>query len=67
MIKSKRIAHRIYEAWHNGVRFEIDGQNHEFDSKEWELFVYDGDSALWVETYPTKREALADIERIEIN
>jgi len=60
-MKTKRIAHRVYGVTYNGKTYEIDGQNHEYDSKEWELYEVNTIDNIWIETYPTKREALQDI------
>ena len=64
-MKSKRIYHRIYEVKLNDRTFHIDGQNHEYDSKEWQLFevvpTYYGEENVWVETYCTKKAAMDDI------
>jgi hypothetical protein len=57
---TKRIAHRIYEFTHNGHTFQVDGQNHEFDSKEWQLMIFQDGNYEWVDTYPTKRDAIDD-------
>jgi len=60
-LTSTKLYHRIYKVEHNGRTFEIDGQNHEYGSKEWELFEVVGGENVWIETYPTKKDALADI------
>ena len=55
---------RIWSVTVNGRTFEIDGQNHEFTSREWQLFeVIDGDN-VWLFTFDTKRDAVEEIERI---
>jgi hypothetical protein len=68
-MKSKRIYHRIYRVESLGHVFEIDGQNREYDTKEWELYAlvdngYGTQDREWIETYPTKKAALADIPNI---
>ena len=63
-MKTKRIAHRIYEITAFGFTFQIDGQNHEGESNEWELFIIEGNENTWCDTYPTKKDALNDIERV---
>ena len=60
-IKTKRVAHRIYEFQIGGNTYQVDGQNHEFNSREWQLFVLDNGEFEWHATYPTKREAIEDI------
>ena len=68
-MKTKRIAWRIYELTLKGRTFQIDGQNHEGQSNEWELFeAVDSQygslpDMVWIETYLTKKEALEDIAR----
>ncbi len=62
--KSKRIAPSIYSITVKGRTFEIDGY-----TGEWKLFEitkgsYGALDRNWWETYPTKRKALADLERI---
>jgi len=61
MLKSRHIAHRLYEVTINGRTFTIDGQNHEFNSREWQLFEEFDHGMEWCETYPTKRDALIDL------
>lgn len=76
-IKTKRIHHRIYAVQIGTKVYEVDGQVHEYGSKEWQLFEYDltrhtGTGVLdfdqyhhgerhWIETYPTKGDALDDL------
>lgn len=55
---TKRIGHKVYAMTHKGISYEIDGQNHEFDSKEWQLFVHTTNGLEWYETLPTKRDAI---------
>lgn len=63
-ISSKRIGPRLYQVRYNGKSFEIDGQIHEHDTGEWQLFnITDGPASdlNWIETYPTKKAAMAEI------
>ena len=64
-MKTKRVAHRIYQTTYNGRTYEIDGQNREDSSKEWDLYDTTGVSPIWIDTYTTKREALADIPTLK--
>jgi len=57
-MKSKRITHRIYRVAVNGSLYEIDGQNHEGASNEWELLQINGHERDWCFTFDTKREAI---------
>lgn len=57
-MKSKRINHRIYQVAVNGSLYEVDGQNHEGASNEWELFQVNGYDREWCFTFDTKREAI---------
>ncbi len=57
-MKSKRIAHRIYEVTCNTSLYELDGQNHEGTSNEWQLFHVNGYEREWCFTFATKREAM---------
>ena len=55
---------RIWSVTVNGRTFEIDGQNHEFTSREWQLFEVINDEHIWCSTLPTKRNAIEVIEEI---
>ena len=57
-MKSTKKYYRVYEVKVAGLTFEIDGQNHEGESNEWELFETSGDKSEWWDTFPTKRDAL---------
>ena len=57
-MKTKRIAPRVYEVVVNGDVYHIDGQNHQHDSREWQVFLVAPTENEWCETYPTKRDAL---------
>ena len=64
-LTSKRIGYKLYEVELDGVRYEVDGQNHEFDSREWQIFEEDKDGSMeWVSTEPTKKVALLELARI---
>ena len=70
MLTSKRTSHRIYETTYKGKTYAIDGQNHEFDSKEWQLFLTGADAQFeyeWIDTYPTKKDALEAIPTLPSN
>lgn len=56
--KTKKTAYKVYEMIHKGVTYEIDGQNHELDSKEWQVFEVTSNGRDWWETLPTKRDAI---------
>ena len=50
----------------NGRTFHIDGQNHAFDSGEWEIFeevinFFGQKENIWIDTVPTKKAALIDL------
>lgn len=57
-MKSKRIAHRIYEVTCNASLYEVDGQNHEGTSNEWQLFEVNGYEREWCFTFDTKKDAM---------
>ena len=57
-MKSKRVAHRIYEVKCNTSLYEVDGQNHEGTSNEWQLFEVNGYDREWCFTFATKRDAM---------
>lgn len=63
-MKSKRIAHRIYQVFVSGVEYQVDGQNHEGSSNEWELFEVDGNNFEWCFTVDTKREAMEYLKEL---
>jgi hypothetical protein len=66
-IAIKRVDHRVYQVSTNNRVFFVDGQNHEFDSKEWQLFEEDSSGDMvWIETYSTKRDAISGIVRIRL-
>jgi len=60
--QTKRIGHKLYQFEVEGQTFQVDGQNHEFDSREWQLFILQDGEFEWVQTYPTKRDAVADAQ-----
>jgi len=64
VLTTKRIAHRVYATTHKGINYEIDGQNHEFDSKEWQVFAHTPNGLEWCDTLPTKSIALSYINDI---
>lgn len=62
---------KIWEVTVGTRKFEIDGQNHESTSREWEVFElvqqenWDGTTTterVWWDTLPTKRVALLRIQ-----
>jgi hypothetical protein len=57
-MNTKRIGHRIYALTFEGVVWNIDGQNHEGGSNEWQVFEITDLGSEWWETFDTKREAL---------
>lgn len=69
-MSTKKVAYKIYEITVNERTFHIDGQNHEFDSREWQVFELinstceysDLPDMEWIETYRTKSDAIKDIE-----
>lgn len=65
-MRTKRIAHRIYALTVGGVTYNIDGQNHEGSSNEWELYEANNSGGLdWWETFDTKQDAITWIvERV---
>ena len=58
IMKSKRSAHRIYLVSFDDSQYEVDGQNHEGTSNEWQLFHVNGYEREWCFTFDTKREAM---------
>ena len=58
-LTSKRIAPKVYEVKVGDDVYEVDGQPHEHDSREWCVVAVtvDGDRE-WCTTLPTKRAAL---------
>ena len=63
-LKSIRLAPRLYRVEYQGLILDIAGVTEEGETF-WDLFVNSNDYFTWVDTYATKREALADIVRIE--
>ena len=59
---AKRIAPSIYQIIKNGATYEIDGQNGiNYGGNEWQVFFIIDGEYIWIETYPTKKVAIADI------
>jgi len=68
-LTSKRIEYRVYEVKVNGKTFEIDGQNYEGDTNEWELFEveynvskYQSEKRTQCDVFDTKRDAMEWLE-----
>ncbi len=59
IMNSKRIAHKIYQVSFDDSLYEVDGQNHEGTSNEWELFQVNGYEREWCFTFDTKKEAIS--------
>tara|TARA_R110000737_G_scaffold268360_1_gene275825 strand:+ start:1328 stop:1552 length:225 start_codon:yes stop_codon:yes gene_type:complete len=66
---TKNIGHKRWEFKNAGKVFIIDGSNHEFDSREWQLFIQVqgawGVEDEWIETFETKRDAVNFAEIFE--
>lgn len=81
MLKASQAKHegqpiwRIWEVKVDGRTFEIDGQNHEHDSREWQVFELvetpgipglsgPGIEREWCDTVATKRDGLALVQEL---
>ena len=61
---SSGFAWRIWEVKVAGRTFEVDGQNFEDTTREWQVFETTSGFNEWVDTVPTKREGLELIEEL---
>jgi hypothetical protein len=57
MIKTKRIAQGLYTLWFNGVEYDVEIDQHGL----WNTYLFDNNARQYMQTYRTKRAAIAGI------